>query len=83
MSPFYGRLPNVQGFGVDTTAEKVGLAAVGAVAGLSVAHGVGKAVQHAHENRAEGRADHEPDVPPGDRPADSDPPAGGARADQD
>ena len=45
MSPFYGRLPNVPGFGADTTAETVGLVAVGAVAGASLAHGVGKAVQ--------------------------------------
>ena len=75
MSPFYSRLPNVPGFGVDTTAEKIGLATVGVVAGLGVVHGVGKAVQHAHENREAGPADHEPEAPPGDRPADSDPPA--------
>jgi hydrogenase small subunit len=45
MSPFYERLPNVPGFGADTTAETVGLAVVGAVAAASVAHGIGKGVQ--------------------------------------
>jgi hydrogenase small subunit len=45
MSPFYGRLPSVPGFGADTTAEKVGLAAVAAVTAASAAHGAGKAIQ--------------------------------------
>ncbi|MDE3154625.1 MAG: hydrogenase small subunit [Acidobacteriota bacterium] len=44
-SPFYKRLPDVPGFGVDTTAEKVGWVAVGAVAGLTAAHAVGSAVR--------------------------------------
>src|SRR5512133_2231778 len=56
MSPFYGRLPNVPGFGADTTAETVGLAVVGAVAAGFAAHGVGKAVQArtAHRPAVEG-----------------------------
>jgi len=45
MSPFYERLPNVPGFGADTTAETVGLGLVGAVAAATVAHGAGKVVQ--------------------------------------
>jgi len=44
-SPFYGRLPNVPGFGADTTAETIGLVAIAGVAALSAAHGVGKAIQ--------------------------------------
>ncbi len=45
MSPFYERLPNVPGFGADTTAETVGIGVIAGVAVLSAAHGVGKAVQ--------------------------------------
>jgi len=44
-SPFYETLPNVEGFGIDTTAETVGLTVIGAVAGLTVVHGVAKAIQ--------------------------------------
>ena len=45
MSPFYERLPNVPGFGADTTAETIGLAVIGATAAVSVAHAGGKFVQ--------------------------------------
>ena len=45
MSPFYSRLPNVPGFGADTTAATVGLVAVGGMAGAIAAHATGKAVQ--------------------------------------
>ena len=45
MSPFYGRVPNVPGFGADTTAETVGLAVIGATAVAMAAHGIGKNVQ--------------------------------------
>ena len=45
MSPFYERLPNVPGFGADTTAETIGLAVIGATAALSAAHAGGKFVQ--------------------------------------
>ena len=41
MSPFYGRLPNVEMIGVDTTAQTIGLVAVGGVAALTAVHGVG------------------------------------------
>lgn len=52
MSPFYERLPGVKMFGVDTDAQTVGLAAVGAVAGLTVLHGVGVAARRARERSA-------------------------------
>ena len=45
MSPFYERLPNVPGFGADTTAETIGLAVIGATAAVSLAHAGGKFVQ--------------------------------------
>ena len=45
MSPFYSRLPNVPGFGADTTAETVGLAIVGGTAALMAVHAGGKFVQ--------------------------------------
>jgi hydrogenase small subunit len=44
MSPFYRRLPKVPGFGVESTADKVGAGlAVATAAGLAV-HGVGRAL---------------------------------------
>jgi Ni,Fe-hydrogenase I small subunit len=45
MTPFYGRLPDVAGFGVERYADTIGLAlAVGATAGV-VAHAVATGVQ--------------------------------------
>ncbi len=45
MSPLYGRLPNVPGFGVETTADKIGAGiAIATAAGLA-AHGIGRALQ--------------------------------------
>ncbi len=41
MSPFYSRLPNVQMIGVDTTAQTIGLIAIGGVAALTAVHGAG------------------------------------------
>src|SRR5450631_32345 len=38
-SPFYERLPDVPGFGVDVPVGKIGLAVVGAVAAASAVHG--------------------------------------------
>lgn len=51
MSPFYKRLPNVPGFGVEKTADKVGvgLAAVTA-AGLAV-HSIGRAISPKKEDK--------------------------------
>jgi len=46
MSPFYERLPRVSGFGVELTADQIGLGIAGATAVGFAAHGVVKAVQH-------------------------------------
>jgi hydrogenase small subunit len=40
MTPFYQRLPNVSGFGVEATADQVGLGLVAGVAAAFTAHGV-------------------------------------------
>jgi hydrogenase small subunit len=45
MSPFYRRLPKVPGFGVESTADKVGLGLAAATAAGLVAHGVARAVR--------------------------------------
>ncbi len=48
MTPFYRRLPdipNVAGFGVETTADAVGLGILGGVAGVFAAHGILSAVR--------------------------------------
>ncbi|HET7789516.1 MAG TPA: hydrogenase small subunit [Gemmatimonadales bacterium] len=55
MTPFYGRLPDVGGFGVERTADTIGLAlAVGAAAGVA-AHAVATGVHQIRERR-KGRA---------------------------
>jgi hydrogenase small subunit len=46
MTPFYSTLADVHGFGVEATANDIGLAVVAGTAALFAAHGVGKAVQH-------------------------------------
>lgn len=43
MSPFYRRLPQVPGFGVEATADKIGLGLVGATAAAFAVHGVASA----------------------------------------
>lgn len=49
MTPFYGRLPGVAGFGVESTADTIGLAlAVGATAGVA-AHAVATGVHRMRE----------------------------------
>jgi len=49
MTPFYGRLPGVAGFGVESTADTIGLAlAVGATAGVA-AHAVATGVHRVRE----------------------------------
>jgi hydrogenase small subunit len=51
MTPFYGRLPNVAGFGVERYADTIGAAlAVGATAGV-VAHAVATGVHQMRERR--------------------------------
>lgn len=45
MSPFYRRLPDVPGFGVEATADKIGLALTGVTLAGIAAHAVGSAVR--------------------------------------
>jgi hydrogenase small subunit len=52
MTPFYGRLPSVPGFGVDTTAEEIGLAVVGGVAAVTAAHAVGSVIRQTRARKA-------------------------------
>jgi hydrogenase small subunit len=52
MTPFYRTLPSVPGFGVETTAEEVGLGVVATVAGLTAAHAVGSAIRQHVKARA-------------------------------
>jgi hydrogenase small subunit len=51
-SPFYERLPQVPGFGVDVSAGEIGLVLTGAVAGATIVHGIASAVR----DRARGEA---------------------------
>ena len=84
MSPFYARLPNVAGFGADTTAETVGLAVIGGTAALMAAHAGGKFVQarvgrgrDGAKPSADATAGAEPlgEPAPTARPPETDPPA--------
>jgi hydrogenase small subunit len=53
MSPFYRQMPDLLGFGVERTADVVGLSlAAGATAGVA-AHAVGTAVRHARSRSTE------------------------------
>jgi hydrogenase small subunit len=53
MTPFYRQLPDVPGFGVERTADLVGLSlAAGATAGVA-AHAVGTAVQRMRKGSGE------------------------------
>ena len=65
MTPIYSTLTDVHGFGVEATANDIGLTVVAGTAALFAVHGVGKAVQHRLAGRAAGQA------PPdnGDTPA--------------
>jgi hydrogenase small subunit len=52
MTPFYGRLPDVGGFGVERTADIIGMGlAVGATAGVA-AHAIATGVHRVRERRA-------------------------------
>ena len=51
MTPFYGRLPNVAGFGVERYADTIGAAlAVGAAAGVA-AHAIATGVHQIRQRR--------------------------------
>ncbi|MBE3558964.1 MAG: hydrogenase small subunit, partial [Ktedonobacteraceae bacterium] len=57
MTPFYRTLPNVGGFGVEVTAEQIGIGAVTAVAALTAAHAIGTVVRkQTTKNQAEKEA---------------------------
>ncbi|MDX1393532.1 MAG: hydrogenase small subunit [Gemmatimonadota bacterium] len=52
MTPFYGRLPNVAGFGVERSADLIGAAlAVGTAAGVG-AHAIATGIQRTRQKRA-------------------------------
>ena len=74
MTPFYSTLADVHGFGVEATANDIGLTVVAGTAALFAAHGAGKAVQH----RLAGRR-----AAGNDSPASGDTPAAGAGDRQD
>jgi hydrogenase small subunit len=63
-SPFYERLPNVAGFGADTTAETVGVGVVVGVTALMTAHGVGKGLQAARASEPVAASTKEAGGPP-------------------
>jgi hydrogenase small subunit len=78
MSPFYDRLPDVKMIGVDTTAQTIGLVAIGAVAAATAIHGVGAVARNVRKNAAvkgDGTVVME-DAPPHDEPGST--PAGQA-----
>lgn len=73
MSPFYGRLPDVDMFGVDVDAQTIGLVAVGAVAAGTAVHAAGVVARRTAERRratvaGDGTVVPEPPEPP-ERPA--------------
>ncbi|MFA5514854.1 MAG: hydrogenase small subunit [Desulfuromonadales bacterium] len=53
MTPFYLRLPNVPGFGIETTADKVGIGLAAATAAAFAAHGVASAFRKKDRMEAE------------------------------
>ncbi|MCX7853966.1 MAG: hypothetical protein N2383_14460, partial [Caldilineales bacterium] len=57
---FYERLPRVSGFGVEATADQVGLGIVAGVAAAFAAHGIASYVRA----RKQPLATHEPEGPP-------------------
>jgi hydrogenase small subunit len=50
MTPFYKRLPNVPGFGIESSADKIGLGLAAATAVAFGAHGVISAFRHGDES---------------------------------
>jgi len=61
-SPFYERLPQLPGFGVDVSAGEVGLVLTGAVAGATIVHGIASAVRD--RTRGETKPTEEPKTNP-------------------
>ena len=50
MTPFYRRLPNVPGFGIEHTADKIGAGLAVATAAAFAIHGVASAMRHGDES---------------------------------
>ena len=55
MTPFYQTLPNVGGFGVEATAEEIGLVVVGTVAALTAVHAVGSVIRNQRAKERESK----------------------------
>lgn len=53
MTPFYRRLPNAPGFGVESTADKIGLGLAAATAAGIAAHGIIRAIRPKEEEKGE------------------------------
>ena len=53
MTPFYQALPNVGGFGVEATAEEIGLVVIGSVAALTTVHAVGSVIRNQRAKKRE------------------------------
>src|SRR5215469_7441289 len=58
MTPFYQALPNVGGFGVEATAEDIGLGVIGTVAALTTVHAVGSVIRNARAKKRERELSH-------------------------
>jgi hydrogenase small subunit len=80
MGPLYERLPSVPGFGVGTTADRVGVGIAAGTAMLFAGHGVGKMIQRRAARRAAGRPTGAPVEEPR-VPAPASPQAGAAGGD--
>ena len=70
MSPFYKPLPEVAGFGVDTTAEKIGWGLVGTAAAATAAHGLVSIVRN-RRKAAGNNGDLNSNEPEANKPAES------------
>jgi hydrogenase small subunit len=57
MTPFYNRIPNVAGFGVEAQADQIGVGVVGGVAAVFAAHGVISALRARRQPIASHEAD--------------------------
>ena len=59
MTPFYGRLPGIAGFGIESTADVIGAAlAVGAAAGVAT-HAIATGIQRSRQRPDEGEKEEE------------------------
>jgi len=72
MTPFYERLPNVEGINSSKWLDPVGLSLTGVVAAGAVAHGVGEVTRHrrGHRERPEETPPVAPKTPRADQPHD-------------